>query len=337
MLRLDRGGAAAYGYRTQMDATSAGGLARANRFISLPTNQPRRIMTSQHEPITITLDPQTAASHCEFQAALEELARAAAYALEADCSPWDFAVEIETLTNAGLTTSDLRWLVIKGYLEHAYEITGDGDAQRRFQPCRHLAFGKRTCFVLTDLGSRLTAPQALGVARICADGLPGKDAAPPSPVESRTGLAFVGQRASYSVSVGSQIVKQYRVPSLSQEAILDAFEEEGWPPAIDDPLPPQFDPGSEVSTCATPSGASTPARRTPSCVSEATEAAVASSGSSKSLSRRFPTSDGPPAGRHPRRLNAGFRSPLLLPTSQFRRRAFFSPLAQSPHLANFIR
>ena len=197
-------------------------------------------MTSQHEPITITLDPQTAASHCEFQAALEELARAATYALEADCSPWDFAVEIETLTNAGLTTSDLRWLVIKGYLEHAYEITGDGDAQRRFQPCRHLAFGKRTCFVLTDLGSRLTAPQALGVARICAGGLPGKDAAPPSPVESAEELpSWDNQRRI--LRVGERIVKQYRVPSLCQQAILDAFEEEGWPPAIDDPLPPQFD------------------------------------------------------------------------------------------------
>ena len=35
------------------------------------------------------------------------------------------------------------------------------------------------------------------------------------------------------------IVKQFKVPSPSQEAILAAFEEEGWPVAIDDPLPPQ--------------------------------------------------------------------------------------------------
>jgi hypothetical protein len=33
-------------------------------------------------------------------------------------------------------------------------------------------------------------------------------------------------------------VKQYRVPSPNQEAILTAFAEEGWPSAIDDPLPP---------------------------------------------------------------------------------------------------
>ncbi len=35
------------------------------------------------------------------------------------------------------------------------------------------------------------------------------------------------------------IVKQFNVPSPNQEAILAAFEEEGWPSAIDDPLPPQ--------------------------------------------------------------------------------------------------
>jgi hypothetical protein len=34
------------------------------------------------------------------------------------------------------------------------------------------------------------------------------------------------------------IVKQFKVPSPSQEAILTVFEEEGWPAAIDDPLPP---------------------------------------------------------------------------------------------------
>ena len=35
------------------------------------------------------------------------------------------------------------------------------------------------------------------------------------------------------------VVKQFKVPSPSQETVLAAFEEEGWPPAIDDPLPPQ--------------------------------------------------------------------------------------------------
>ena len=33
-------------------------------------------------------------------------------------------------------------------------------------------------------------------------------------------------------------MKQFKVPSPTQEALLAAFEEEGWPAAIDDPLPP---------------------------------------------------------------------------------------------------
>jgi hypothetical protein len=41
--------------------------------------------------------------------------------------------------------------------------------------------------------------------------------------------------------VGAVVVKRFRVPAASQEAILAAFEEESWPPRIDDPLPPRND------------------------------------------------------------------------------------------------
>jgi hypothetical protein len=33
------------------------------------------------------------------------------------------------------------------------------------------------------------------------------------------------------------VVKQYRTPAASQTLILAAFEEDGWPRRIDDPLP----------------------------------------------------------------------------------------------------
>ena len=38
--------------------------------------------------------------------------------------------------------------------------------------------------------------------------------------------------------VGGQLVKAFKLPSPNQRMILMAFEEEGWPPRIDDPLPP---------------------------------------------------------------------------------------------------
>src|SRR3990172_5245587 len=65
---------------------------------------------------------------------------------------WDFAVEIGGLRKLGLTISDFRWLVCKGYVEHAIEITFPGEAGRAFQGSGGLAFKRRTCFVLTESG-----------------------------------------------------------------------------------------------------------------------------------------------------------------------------------------
>jgi hypothetical protein len=41
-----------------------------------------------------------------------------------------------------------------------------------------------------------------------------------------------------ALRVGGCVIKEYRVPSTSQEAILTAFQEEAWPHRIHDPLPP---------------------------------------------------------------------------------------------------
>ena len=196
-------------------------------------------MTSHDEPTSISLDLQAANGHREFQAALEQLACTAGYAQDADRSPWDFAVEIDSLINVGLTTSDLRWLVTKGYVEHAQEVTSGKDARRRFQVCRHLAFGKRTCFVLTTQGMRLDRPAGTGRGK---DDGTGRRRTLRHQAEAKTAErlpSWDNQRRI--LSVGLRIVKKYRVPSLCQEAVLSAFEEEGWPPAIDDPLPPQGD------------------------------------------------------------------------------------------------
>jgi hypothetical protein len=42
---------------------------------------------------------------------------------------------------------------------------------------------------------------------------------------------------SREVRVGEFLVKKFRVPAGNQELVLSAFEEEGWPVYIDDPLP----------------------------------------------------------------------------------------------------
>jgi hypothetical protein len=37
------------------------------------------------------------------------------------------------------------------------------------------------------------------------------------------------------------VIKRFRQPAAAQECILAAFEEQGWPPRIDDPLPRRSD------------------------------------------------------------------------------------------------
>jgi len=38
--------------------------------------------------------------------------------------------------------------------------------------------------------------------------------------------------------LGATLIKDFKVPAKNQEIVLSAFEEQGWPECIDDPLPP---------------------------------------------------------------------------------------------------
>jgi hypothetical protein len=192
-------------------------------------------------------------------AALRFLLRAETFAEDAECPVWEFAVEIKDLTALGLTASDLRLLVWRGYIDHAMEISRPADTLRRFRPWDNLCFPQRTCFVLTATGAALAAslegplPLLLPVASILphspvgeameelACGKAAGQWADGKAVEKSAGPSWDGDRKV--LRFDGQLVKQFKVPSPNQEAILAAFEEESWPAAIDDPLPPQ--PGME--------------------------------------------------------------------------------------------
>jgi hypothetical protein len=185
----------------------------------------------------MAIDRQTLGENRCLRSALAQLAHADACARSTQSSPWEFAVEIESLIAEGLTTSDLRWLVRKGYLEQSYEITRAHDKARRFQLCRNLAFVKRTCFVLTEAGVRLAAEQDTQLPL-----LPPNQPATMNRIKGsnidRVQCVPSWDRDRRVLRMDGCIVKQFKVPSPSQEAILAVFEEEGWPAAIDDPLPP---------------------------------------------------------------------------------------------------
>jgi hypothetical protein len=189
----------------------------------------------------IAFDPVAISGDRRVRSALALLVDAVAAARSTGVSSWDFAVELKMLLAAGLTASDLRWLVRKGYLEHGYEVTRPHDVARQFRPCCNLAFAERTCFVLTEVGRRL----------LNTEGPPPPDG--PRPAERRAKPTKRGSRAAgvpswdrhhHILRMDGRVVKQFKVRSPSQEAILTAFEEQGWPTAIDDPLPPH--PGQDA-------------------------------------------------------------------------------------------
>ena len=146
---------------------------------------------------------------------------------------WDFAVEIHNLHNDGLTNTDLRWLVCNGYVEQAIETTRPQAARRTFRPARNLMLCKRSCFVLTSAGAGLARGEGFAPRK---RGTP--DQAPP-PSEPWAAQPKIPRwdAARHELCWGANLVKRFREPALNQELILAAFEEEGWPPHLDDPLP----------------------------------------------------------------------------------------------------
>ena len=169
---------------------------------------------------------------------MAELASAYDYARHAGVDVWQFALEMEDLMVLGLAKSDLRYLAVCGYVDHAREVTTRRDDARRFQRCRTLALPERTCFVLTGAGNAAYQEiQGTGVAvpRVLrADG-------EKSAVD---GLLPRWDRSWRTLHVGGQIVKQFCEPAPNQEGVLNAFQEESWARRIDDPLPPNADQDS---------------------------------------------------------------------------------------------
>jgi hypothetical protein len=177
-----------------------------------------------------------------IKAALSALLEAFEYMQDLQRSTWDFAVEISTLRRLCLSNSDLRWLIGKGLIEHAVEVTLVGDSERSFRRPIQLVFCKKTCFVLTPEGVR-SARELCGrdipvsgvKARTVDPGLWPTAAGAPEPLIPKW------DRDRQELTIALIVVKRFKVPAANQEAVLAAFEEESWPPRIDDPLSPRTD------------------------------------------------------------------------------------------------
>lgn len=205
-----------------------------------------------------------------MHAALAALLEAYLYAHDADHSVWDFAIDFRSLRRLGVTSWDCRWLVAKGLARHGIEQTLPGETSRSFRHGGVLVFGRRTCLALTDAGVEYVqnlgclsaglsaAPATVGPHAVLTPavgeiGLKGSlleqsishtsISVPPSSTASVLPLTMspTWDRDRQQLRVGKVIVKEFKVPASNQEAILAAFQEENWPPRIDDPLSPAPD------------------------------------------------------------------------------------------------
>jgi hypothetical protein len=181
---------------------------------------------------------QAAGIACKIREMITQLADAYQYAMDADRDLWDFAIELPNLLACGLTRSDLRWLASKGYVEHAWEITEPRDTSRRFRRGMNLAFTDQTCFVLTPEGAEFSSAassespasvvhKSATAEIVSIEAAPGGSERPEWDPDRRV------------LRVGDRVVKWFRSPSPNQELVLTAFQEEGWPSWIADPLPPK--------------------------------------------------------------------------------------------------
>src|SRR5262249_28229067 len=159
-------------------------------------------------------------------AALAHLKRARDCADDVQADPWDFGLEIGQLYAAGLTITDLRWMVARGLVEHADETSTHGDEHRSFTPSRGLTFLPTTCIILTNDGAAL----AVAESATPYDDIPAANGQSTARASPRPRW----DAARRQLSFGDKMVKRFQVPAKNQELILAAFEKNDWPQSIDD-------------------------------------------------------------------------------------------------------
>lgn len=154
------------------------------------------------------------------------LVSASRYALSIGVDARQLAVSWGELSALGLSTTDLRWMVLGKLVEHHVEVEQGSDSTRWFVPGGWVQFDESSCFVLTEEG-----------LHFAIDTLDAHTAAQNSPIV-RLDTEVRWDSTLRELKVDGELVKRFTRPAPNQEIVLAAFEEEGWPMCIDDPLPP---------------------------------------------------------------------------------------------------
>jgi hypothetical protein len=171
-------------------------------------------------------------SRPSLRAPLALLLQATAFARRLGRSKWDFGVDGRFLKAAGLTLSQLHWLTEWNYVELAKIAPRRLNRKRADFPPAHTSWSGETRAVLTPKGEK-------AARRICATASKQGEVFPSATLSRLYSLAPTWNAVERRLSFEDLVVKTFLQPAANQELILAAFEEEGWPHGIDDPLPPR--------------------------------------------------------------------------------------------------
>lgn len=188
-------------------------------------------------------------------AGLALLWRAYICAHAAGANVCDFDLRTGRLYLAGMTSSDLRWMVARGFVEHGQETPDYNDTYRSLRRGVGCSFNEHTSLILTPRGVALAENIFGNTTRwrqATLSALAAAAAETPALATERRAAYETNRPAASALNphwnaarrelfLGGRIVKRFRVPARNQERILSVFEEEGWAEHIHDPLPVTYD------------------------------------------------------------------------------------------------
>ena len=173
-----------------------------------------------------------------FRSALSLLLKASQYALDSRSDRWQFAVELSELTSAG-RDAHRHSLADPARLWRARQ--GDHRAGRRRTVVSKLGADQLSNRYVRGAFQRRGLDPGPRVGPLAAGSRPVGRRHAPAESEQAGAIAPAHTIPDWDATrrelrYRGQVVKRYRVPAKNQSLVLTAFQEEGWPGYIDDPL-----------------------------------------------------------------------------------------------------
>ncbi len=148
---------------------------------------------------------------------------------------WDQALSMSALEQAGVNSSDLRWLIGRGLVEHAVDAPGSQATSHVVRRPNRARFQSGAVFRLTAVGAKFVQQLDLSTAESVRPASASRAAGSHRSVASPP-LRPRWDRDRCELRVGSALARRFLLEAADQVRILAAFEEARWPESIESPL-----------------------------------------------------------------------------------------------------